>query len=358
MTMRRAKVSTAPYGRLSDGRLVTAYTLDNGVDMRLTVLDLGGIVTSLEVPDRSGKTANIVLALARLDDYVETQMNFGALVGRYANRIGNASFVLDGQTWQLSQNEGANTLHGGIGGFASHLWSVQFCSEKDKEGSASVLLTHTSENLDQGFPGRLQVSVKYTVTADRTWRIDYAATTDRPTVINLTHHAYFNLAGGGSALDHELTIPASRYLAIDDQLLPTAIENVDGTPFDFRAPACISRSLGQAHEQIDLAGGFDHNWIIDRAEVKGTAVMAQLRDRTSGRVMVVESTEPGLQFYSGNFLDSTLYGTHGCLLHRGDGLCLETQHFPDSPRRPEFPSVSLLPEEEFKSTTIHRFLVF
>lgn len=353
--MKRAKVSTAPYGRLSDGRLVTAYTLDNGVDMRLTVLDLGGIVTALEVPDRCGQPANVVLALARLDDYVEAQVNFGALVGRYANRISNASFVLDGQTWQLSQNEGANTLHGGKDGFASHLWSVQVSPEGDNEECASVLLTHTSEHLDQGFPGRLQVSVKYTVTADRTWQIDYGATTDRPTVINLTHHAYFNLAGGGSALEHELTIPASRYLAVGPQLLPTAIENVAGTPFDFRAPTCISRSIGQAHEQIDLARGFDHNWIIDRAGIKGPAVMAQLRDPTSGRVMVVESTEPGLQFYSGNFLDSTVCGTRGSLLRRGDGLCLETQHFPDSPRRPEFPSVSLLPDEEFRSTTIHRF---
>lgn len=327
------------------------------MDMRLTVLDLGGIVTSLEVPDRYGQPANVVLGLAKLDDYVQAHVNFGALVGRYANRIGNAGFDLDGQTWRLSQNEGANTLHGGKEGFASHLWSVQICPEGD-EGSVSVLLTHVSEHLDQGFPGRLQVSVRYTVTADRTWRIDYAATTDRPTVINLTHHAYFNLAGGGSALDHELTIPASRYLAVDAKLLPTAIENVVGTPFDFKAPTRIARSMAQAHEQIDLAGGFDHNWIIDRPGKRGMALMAHLRDPTSGRVMVVESTEPGLQFYSGNFLDSTVYATHGSLLRRGDGLCLETQHFPDSPRRPEFPSVSLLPGEEFRSSTIHRFSAF
>lgn len=353
--MKRAKVFTAPYGRLSDGRLVTAYTLDNGEDLRLTVLDLGGIVVSLEVPDRSGRQANVVLALARLDDYVESQVNFGALVGRYANRIGNASFVLGGQTWRLSQNEGANTLHGGKGGFAGHLWSAQNCSAADEDDSVSLLLTHTSEHLDQGFPGRLRASVKYTVTKDRTWRIDYAATTDRPTVINLTHHAYFNLAGGGSALEHELTIPASRYLAVNAQLLPTLIDSVAGTPFDFRAPTRISRPISQTHEQIALAGGFDHNWIIDRAGTEGLAVMARLRDPTSGRVMVVESTEPGLQFYSGNFLDGTHYGTHGSLLRRGDGICLETQHFPDSPRRPEFPSVILLPEAEFQSTTIHRF---
>lgn len=353
--MKRAEVSSAPYGLLSDGRRVTAYTLDNGADLRLTVLDLGGVVTALEVPDRNGNMANVVLGLAKLDDYIESQVNFGALVGRYANRIGNASFVLDGQTWRLSENEGANTLHGGKHGFGSQIWSVQCGREGKEDGSASILLTHTSEHLDQGFPGRLRVAVRYTVTADRAWRIDYAATTDLPTVINLTHHAYFNLAGSGSALEHELMIPASRYLAVDAQLLPTLIADVEDTPFDFRAPTGLSQSIGRSHEQIALAGGFDHNWIIDLASTEGPRLMAQLRDPASGRMMVVESTEPGLQFYSGNFLNGTVCGNHGSLLRRGDGLCLETQHYPNSPRRAEFPSVRLMPHQEFKSTTIHRF---
>lgn len=321
--------------------------------MQLTALDLGGIVTSLQVPDRTGGSGNVVLGLARLADHVEDHSNFGALVGRYANRIGGAGFVLDGQAWQLDANEGRNTLHGGSSGFATRLWSVRAGPlDADK---VSLVLTHTSEHLEGGFPGRLTVAATYTVGVDHSWRIDYRARTDRNTVVNLTHHAYFNLAGEGSALDHELMIAASNYLAVDAQLLPTRPEPVAGTPFDFRSPHRLSDRLRRDHPQIALARGFDHNWIIDRHGHSGLVMAARLSDPASGRFMTVESSEPGLQFYSGNFLDGAVRGSAGKLYRQGDGLCLETQHFPDSPRRQDFPSVELRPGEDFESTTIYRF---
>ena len=346
-------LSVSPYGQLPDGRRVSAYTLDSGNGMQLTMLDLGGIVTSLEVPDRTGRKGNVVLGLARLADHVEGQRNFGALVGRYANRIGRASFVLEGRTWQLDANEGSNTLHGGSSGFATQLWSVQpgpLHAER-----VSVVLARTSEHLEGGFPGRITVSATYTVGVDHSWRIDYTARTDRSTVVNLTHHAYFNLAGTGSALEHELMIAASNYLAVDGQLLPTRSEPVADTPFDFRSSQRLADRIRCDHPQIALARGFDHNWIIDRPANAGLVVAARLKDPASGRSMTVESTEPGLQFYSGNFLDGAVRGTAGRLYRQGDGLCLETQHFPDSPRRKDFPPVELRPGQEFQSTTIYRF---
>lgn len=346
-------LAAAPYGQLPDGRQVTAYTLDSGNGMRLTTLDLGGIVSSLEVPDRNGRAGNVVLGLARLADHVGAQRNFGALVGRVANRIAQASFDLDGQTWQLDSNEGPNTLHGGPSGLATRSWRVQ-AGACDAE-SVSIVLSHTSKHLEGGFPGRLAVEVSYTVGIDHSWRIAYAARTDMTTVVNLTHHAYFNLAGGGSALEHGIMIAASRYLPVDAQLLPVREADVAGTPFDFRSAQLISDRIRCNHEQIALARGFDHTWIMDRPAPEGLFLAATLKDPASGRSMDVETTEPGLQFYSGNFLDGAVRGSQGRLYRQGDGLCLETQHYPNSPRRKEFPSVELRPGQEFRSTTIYRF---
>lgn len=346
-------LTVAPYGQLPDGRQVTAYTLDSGNGMRMTALDLGGIVSSLEVPDRNGRAGNVVLGLERLCDYVGAQRNFGALVGRVANRIAQASFDLDGRTWQLDANEGPNTLHGGPAGLASRTWAVH-AGPSDAQ-SVSIVLAHTSDHLDGGFPGRLEVEVTYTVGMDHSWRIAYAARTDRSTVINLTHHAYFNLAGGGSALDHEMMIAASRYLRVDAQLIPIRAADVEGTPFDFRSPQLISGRIRFDHEQIARARGFDHTWIMDGSPAGDLVLAARLTDPASGRFMNVETTEPGLQFYTGNFLDGTVRGSQGRLYRQGDGICLETQHFPDSPRRKDFPSVELRPGKEFRSTTIYRF---
>lgn len=348
----RPSLAMASAGQLPDGRAVTAYTLDSGNGMRLTALDLGGIVTSIEAPDHNGSACNVVLGLDRLSDYVTRQRNFGALVGRYANRIAQASFVLNGETWQLEANDGTNTLHGGPAGLATHLWSVQAGLQTAE--CVSIVLKLTSEHLDGGFPGRLEVEVTYTVARDHSWRIDYVARTDRLTVINLTHHAYFNLAGGGSVLDHTLSIDARRYLPVDAQLLPLDEAAVDGTPFDFRSPQTIGERIRCSHEQIVQARGFDHNWILDREPAAGLAHAATLKDPASGRQMTVETTEPGLQFYTGNFLDGAVRGASS-LYRQGDGLCLETQHYPNSPRRPDFPSVELNAGQEFRSTTVYRF---
>lgn len=345
-------ITVAPAGALPDGRQVTAYTLNSGNGLRLTALDLGGIVTAIETPDRHGNSCNVVLSLERLADYVARQRNFGALVGRCANRIAQASFELDGETWNLDANECGNTVHGGPTGFAMRLWSVA-AGPRDAQ-SVSMVLRLVSEHMDCGFPGRLDVEVRYTVSTDHGWRIDYRAHTDRVTVANLTHHAYFNLAGGGTALDHVLSIAASRYLQVDARLLPLQPAPVAGTPFDFRATQSIAAAVRRSDPQLARARGFDHTWILDRGDATGLVHAATLKDPASGRFMTVDTTEPGLQFYTGNFLDGSVRGARA-LIRQGDGVCLETQHFPNSPRRPDFPPVTLRPGETFASTTVYRF---
>jgi aldose 1-epimerase len=321
------------------------YTLDNGAGLSLTAINRGGIVTALRVPDRHGHAANVVLGLPALADYDSPHPHLGAIVGRYANRIAHGRFSIDGHAHQLKQNEGDNTLHGGPVGFDRHWWEIT------PHGSHALELRLASEDGDQGFPGRLDVSVRYTLTPRNEWRIDYEARCDRPTVVNLSHHDYFNLAGAGSILDHELTIAAQRYCAIDAAMIPQGIADVAGTPFDFRTATPIGARIREPHPQVLRARGYDHNWVLDG---EGLRFAARLADPASGRVMEVLTTEPGLQFYSGNFLDGSLAGRDGAL-RQGDGLCLETQHFPDSPNRPDFPSTLLRPGETWTSTTIYRF---
>lgn len=346
------------FGHLPDGREVFEYTLDNGRGLVLRAINYGGIVTALHCPDRDGVSANVVLGFSELTDYVERNPNFGTLVGRYGNRIAGGRFVLDGEPHQLALNDGAsdgaNALHGGPGGFGRRWWAITPLPAQP-DGSVALELALTSDDGDEHYPGRLDVTVRYTVTPADEWRIDYRATTSRPTVVNLTHHGYYNLAGHGSALDHELSLNASRFLPVDAQLIPTGIAEVEGTPFDFRRPARIGARIRSGAAQLMAARGYDHNFVLDRDAAGGLVHAARLADPASGRVMDIETTEPGVQFYSGNFLDGRLRGARGQAYRQGDGVCLETQHYPDSPNRPEFPSTVLRPGETFQSTTVHRF---
>jgi len=337
------------------GREVSEYLLDAGTGVRLAVLDLGGIVTALDCPDRHGRIGNVVMGPAQPSEYLGSARNFNSLVGRYAGRIAGGRFMLDGRPVQLAVNEGPNTLHGGPQGFGARLWTVTPVHDAP-EGSAAIELELVSEHGDQGFPGRLQVRVRYTLTRAAEWRIDYRASTDRPTVVNLTHHAYWNLSGGGSIEQHRLTLPASRYAALGAAMLPQGFEDVAGTPLDFRAGRRIGDGLRAPHPQIRAGRGYDHFFALDRM-APGLVRAARLEDPASGRVLEIETTEPGLQFYSGNFLDGTLEGRHGAMLRQGDGLCLETQHVGDAPNRADGPGTVLLPGQVFSSTTVHRLSV-
>jgi aldose 1-epimerase len=343
-----------PYGQLPDGRVVSEYTLDNGRGLSLRAINLGGIVTALNCPDRDARSANVVLGFNELTDYVERNPNFGTLVGRFGNRIAGGRFILDGETHQLALNDGTNALHGGPGGFGKRWWAIEPLPAQ-ADGSVALELSLTSDDGDEHYPGRLDVTVRYTLTPANEWRVDYRATTSRATVVNLTHHGYFNLAGVGSALDHELTLNASRFLPVDAQLIPTGVAGVQDTPFDFRRPARIGARVRTGSSQLMAARGYDHCFVLDRGAEPGLVHAARLADPASGRVMDIETTEPGVQFYSGNFLDGRLRGSNGHAYRQGDGICLETQHFPDSPNRPEFPSTVLRPGATFQSTTVHRF---
>ena len=346
-------IRSREFGHLPDDRAVHEYTLANGSGMTLSAINFGGIVTSIRVPDRHGQLGNVVLGFSGLDDYVERNPNFGTIVGRYANRIAGARFTLDGETHRLDVNDGPNSLHGGVHGFGKRWWAITPHGPAD-DGSVALQLDYRSAHGEGGFPGNLDVGVRYTLGQGNVWRVDYRASCDRATVVNLSQHAYFNLAGAGSALDHRLTVAASRYTAIDATLIPGAVESVAGTPFDFRQPTRIAERIRDAHPQLALARGYDHNWVLDR-EGSDLAFAVRLEDDHSGRVLEIETTEPAMQFYSGNFLDGRLLGSGGALIRQGDGLCFEPQHYPDSPNRADFPSTELRPGEVYASSTLYRF---
>ncbi|WP_082519441.1 aldose epimerase family protein [Variovorax sp. Root411] len=355
--MSKSNITSREFGRMPDGRTVTEYTLDNGRGLSLSAINHGGIVTALRVPDRHGRSANIVLGLPTLADYLKPHPHFGTIVGRFANRIAAGRFTLDGTSHQLGLNDGANSLHGGAKGLGTRFWEIAPLSAQEAGGDISIELRYTSADGEEGYPGELRLTVRYTLSATaNTWRIDYSATTDKPTVLNLSHHDYFNLAGSGPVMDHRLTILASRYCPVDATLIPTGVADVASTPFDFRAATRIGERIREGHEQLLLAHGYDHNWVLDRAQADhGLALAARLEHEATGRVMEVHTSEPGVQFYSGNFLDGSLFGSAGASLRQGDGLCLETQHFPDSPNQPGFPSTVLRAGERFHSATEHRF---
>ncbi|AIV36679.1 MULTISPECIES: aldose epimerase family protein [Streptomyces] len=342
------------FGRLADGTKVYRWSLENG-GTRMKVLSYGGVVQSLEIPDRRGRYANVSLGFDNLDDYVARSPHFGALIGRYGNRIAKGRFTLDGKEYQLSVNDGENSLHGGALGFDYRVWDV----EPFTRGSDTGLVLHyTSVDGEMGYPGTLKAKVTYTLTRRGDWRIDYEATTDKATVVNLTSHVYWNLAGEGSGTieDHELSIAASRFTPTDAGLIPTGeLARVSGTPFDFRRAKPIGRDIRDAHPQLVTAKGFDHNWVLDKGITDRPEHIATLRDHASGRTLRIATDQPGLQFYSGNFLDGTLTGTGGSLYRQGDALCLETQHFPDSPNHPSFPSTVLRPGQTYRTSTVHSF---
>ncbi|WP_328668875.1 aldose epimerase family protein [Streptomyces sp. NBC_00328] len=342
------------FGKLADGTKIHRWSLANG-GTRLKVLSYGGIVQSLEIPDRHGRYRNVSLGFDNIDDYVARTPYFGALIGRYGNRIGKGQFTLDGTSHQLSVNDGVNSLHGGAKGFDKHVWDVEgFTSGSD----VGLVLHYTSIDGEMGYPGTLRAKVTYTLTRHGDWRIDYEATTDKATVVNLTSHVYWNLAGegSGSIYDHELEIAASRYTPVDSGLIPTGeLAKVAGTPFDFRRAKTVGRDIRVAHQQLLYGKGIDHNWVLDKGITARPEQVATLRDPSSGRTLTIASNEPGLQFYSGNFLDGTLVGTGGHIYRQGDALCLETQHFPDSPNQPSFPSTVLRPGQTYRTSTVHSF---
>ncbi|MCE4536341.1 galactose mutarotase [Pelomonas sp. P7] len=348
-----AAIASRDYGRLPDGRPVTEYRLDNGRGLVLTALDWGGIVNGLWLPGTSAPGDSVVLGLADLAAYLRgAGSHLGVIAGRYANRIAGASFELDGQRHRLVANDGPNCLHGGPQGFGASLWRAT-PEPVALDGSVSLRLERESPDGEMGFPGTLRIAVRYTLGPDMSWRVDYEASTDRPTVVNLTSHAYFNLGGlaSGPALGHRLTLTASRYTVPDATGIPLRHEPVDGTPFDFRGARGIGREIGREV-------GYDHNWLLDAPLDGGLHLAARLHDPATGRWMEMLTTEPALQFYAGTWLDGSLTGPDGTAYTRGAGICVETQHNPDSPNRPvgpDWPSTVLRPGEVFRSATVHRF---
>lgn len=328
-------------------------TLTNSNGMKAIIMHYGGRVVSLYVPDRNGKLDDVVLGYDSANQYPEGNPYFGALIGRYGNRIAKGKFTLDGKEYQLAVNNGVNALHGGPNGFHNVLW------KKDSAASTatSLVLRYTSKNGEEGFPGTLDVKVTYAITDQNELTIDYEATTDATTIINLTHHSFFNLAGAGNGdiLDHELTIHADRFTVVDEGLIPTGeLRNVAGTPFDFTKPFKIGERINKEDEQLKNGKGYDHNWVLTRKDAS-LALVASVREPQSGRVMEVWTTEPGLQFYSGNFLDGTDIGKEGKKYVFRSAFCLETQHFPDSPNHPEFPTTVLKSGEVYKHQTAYKF---
>jgi aldose 1-epimerase len=339
-------ITEKPFGNY-EGQAITEYTLTNKNGMQLSVINYGGTITKLNVPDKNGKLGDVVLGYDSLSGYLQrANPFFGALIGRYGNRIGKATFTLDGQTYNLDKNDGANSLHGGKKGYDKVVWTAE------KQGDNSLKLTYHSKDGEGGYPGNLDVTVVYTLTADNSVKIDYTATTDKATPVNLTNHAYYNLSAGtdSTILNNEIQINADKYTPVDAGLIPTGqIADVKGTPFDFTSSKQIGRDIAQ------VKGGYDHNWVLNK---KGNSLekIVTLYHPTSGRVMEVYTTEPGVQFYTGNFLNGRLANTKGGAKYvQHAALCLETQHFPDSPNHPNFPSTILKPGETYKSTTVYKF---
>lgn len=351
-----ATVSVEPFGQMPDGRAVEVFTLANASGMRVRAIDYGGIILSLEVPDRDGQVTDVALGYEHLEGYLEETPYFGAIIGRYGNRIAGGAFTLEGETYTLAVNNGPNHLHGGLVGFDKVIWDAE---PFENDTGAGVIFTYTSADGEEGYPGTLTTRVTYTLTDRNELIFDYHATTDKATPVNLTQHTYFNLAGDGSGdiLGHELTLRAESYTPVDATLIPTGeIAPVAGTPFDFTTGKPIGAEIDADDEQLRYGGGYDHNFVVDRRQC-GLVHAAQVYEPTSGRVMDVHTTELGVQFYTGNFLDGSITGKSGHVYEHRNGFCLETQHYPDSPNQPEFPTTILLPGEEYTSQTVYAFSV-
>jgi aldose 1-epimerase len=340
-------MSRAPFGSLPDGTGLELFTLRNASGMEVSVTNYGGIITALQVPDRTGKLGDITLGYDSIEGYLKSSPYFGA-------RIGKAQFKLDGKTYKLPANDGPNTLHGGLKGFDKVVWQAE---PFERTGERGIVFSYVSPDGEEGFPGTLTTRVTYTLTDKNELAFDYHATTDKTTVVNLTQHAYFNLAGDGAGdvLGHELAIPADRFTPVDATLIPTGeLASVEGTPFDFRTQTAIGARINSDDEQIKRGKGYDHNFVLNRSG-DGLVLAARVEEPKSGRVMEVHTTEPGVQFYSGNFLDGSITGKGGHVYNLRNGFCLETQHFPDSPNKPKFPSTTLQPGQEYKSRTVYTF---
>ncbi|HXN95393.1 MAG TPA: aldose epimerase family protein [Candidatus Acidoferrales bacterium] len=345
------------FGKTPDGQPLDLYVLTAKGGAEASITNYGGAVVSLKVPDRNGKLADVVLGYDNADGYVNDKSFFGALVGRYGNRIGHAQFALDGKTYTLAKNNGENSLHGGIKGFNKAVWTAKIIPAKDGQ---SLELSYLSKDGEEGFPGNLKVSVIYTLTDSNALRITYSATSDKKTVVNLTNHSYFNLAGQGSGdiLGHLLIIRADKFTPVDAGLIPTGeFRDVAGTPFDFRKELAIGARIDQDEEQLKLGGGYDHNFVLQRSNDPEESLAARVLEPVSGRILEVWTTEPGVQFYTGNFLDGKTIGKGGVTYPKRSAFCLETQHFPDSPNQPKFPSAVLNAGERYHTITTYKFSV-
>jgi aldose 1-epimerase len=352
-----ATVTQAPFGNAPNGQAVSLYTLTNAHGMRVQITNYGGIITLIDVPDKQGRLGDVILGYDNLKSYIKNSPYFGAIVGRYANRIAKGRFTLDGKTYHLFINNAPNTLHGGKVGFDKLIWTAM---PFHKNGAVGLSLRYLSPNGQEGYPGNLRVHVVYTLLANNALRLDYTATTDQDTVINLSNHAYYNLAGqgNGTVLDHVLTINADHYTPVDKTSIPTGkIAPVAGTPFDFRTPHTVGARIHQSNQQLrNVGNGYDHNWVLNQPGHK-MIFAARVYCPRSGRVLTVQTTQPGLQVYSGNYLDGTIHGRDGKVYVRHGALVLETQHFPDSPNQPNFPTTELKPGQIFRQSTILTFSV-
>ena len=344
-----ARVSKQAWGKGSLGQAVDLYTLRNAQGTEVQISNYGATVVSIKTKDRAGKAGEITLGFDNFEGYLGTQPYFGAVVGRYANRIAKGKFELGGLTYTLATNNGPNHLHGGIKGFDKGVWDA-------RPGGDNLELRYLSRDGEEGYPGNLNVKVVYSLDEDNVVRLDYSATTDRDTPINLSNHTYFNLAGSGDILAHELRIDADRFTPVDEGLIPTGeLKSVKGTPFDFTKATAVGARIDQNDPQLRLGKGYDHNYAINTGAAGGVKLVAEVFDPASGRVLTVSTDQPGVQFYTGNFLDGTIKGRGGKLIPRRAALCLETQHFPDSPNRPAFPSTLLKAGTEFRSVTTWKF---
>jgi aldose 1-epimerase len=349
-----AGLKKSAFGKTKDGQPVDLYTLTNAAGMEVAINNYGGVVVSIKTPDRNGKFADVVLGFDNFDGYLNNAPFFGALVGRYGNRIAKARFALDGHEYHLAANDNGNTLHGGLKGFDKRVWKAKDVSTKEVP---AVELEYLSKDGEEGYPGNLTVTVTYSLTPKNELKIDYAASTDKDTVLNLTNHSYFNLAGQGEGdiLSHLMTINADHFTPVDTTLIPTGeLKSVAGTPLDFRKPTAIGARIDANDQQMKFGRGYDHNFVLNRKD-GGLILAARVTEPSSGRVLEVLTTQPGLQFYTGNFLDGTMHGKAGKVYPRRSAFCMETQHFPDSPNHPEFPTTVLKPGEHFQSTTVFRF---
>jgi aldose 1-epimerase len=350
----KLQVHKEAFGKTGDGRPVDLYTLTNSKGMEVRAMTYGGIIVSIRVPDKNGTFGDVVLGHESLDGYLVNPPYFGVIVGRYANRIANATFTLDGTKYTLAKNDGPNSLHGGVNGFNKQVWEGK--EFKNSKG-VGVAFSYLSKDGEEGYPGNLKVKVSYTLTDENQLILDYEATTDKATPLNLSQHSYFNLAGEGSGdiLGHHVMLNADRFTPVDKTLIPTGeLLPVQGTPMDFTKPTAIGARINDNYEQLVMGKGYDHNWVINRTGA-GLVLAAKVHEPASGRILEVSTTQPGVQFYSGNFLDGTITGKHGHVYKQRYGLCLETQHFPDSPNHPDFPSTILKPGEKFQSQTVFKF---